>query len=219
MQALLKLSGFIDRANERIGKLSTWMILIVVVVSAGNAVMRYVINWSSNGFLEVQWYLFSAIFLLCSGYVLLNNEHIRIDVIAGRLSPRAQNWIDVFGILVFLLPMALITLYLSWPVFMNAWDSGEGSPNPGGLIRWPVRLLMPAGFLLLALQGVSELIKRVAFLSGKGPNPLDKVKGPTAEEELAEVIRKHQVAPEVADIVEMNRDMVDDMKPHERSGK
>lgn len=219
MQALLKLSGLIDRANEQIGKLSTWMILIVVVVSAGNAVMRYAINWSSNGFLEIQWYLFSAIFLLCSGYVLLNNEHIRIDVIVGRLSPRAQNWIDVFGILVFLLPMALITLYLSWPVFMNAWESGEGSPNPGGLIRWPVRLLMPAGFLLLALQGVSELIKRLAFLSGSGPNPLDKVKGPTAEEELAEVIRKHQVAPEVADIVEMNRDMVDDMKVHEGSGK
>lgn len=219
MRALLKLSGLIDRANEQIGKLSTWMILIVVVVSAGNAVMRYAINWSSNGFLEIQWYLFSAIFLLCSGYVLLNNEHIRIDVIVGRLSPRAQNWIDVFGILVFLLPMALITLYLSWPVFMNAWESGEGSPNPGGLIRWPVRLLMPAGFLLLALQGVSELIKRLAFLSGSGPNPLDKVKGPTAEEELAEVIRKHQVAPEVADIVEMNRDMVDDMKVHEGSGK
>ncbi|MFA7280054.1 MAG: TRAP transporter small permease subunit [Sterolibacterium sp.] len=219
MQPLLKLSGVIDNINLRLGKATTWLILIVVVISAGNAVMRYAINWSSNGLLEIQWYLFSAIFLLCSGYVLLNNEHIRIDVIAGRLSPRAQNWIDVFGIMVFLLPMAMITLYLSWPVFINAWDSGEGSPNPGGLIRWPVRLLMPIGFLLLTLQGFSELIKRVAFLTGHAPNPLDKVKGPTAEEELAEAIRKRQVASEVADIVEMSRDMVEDDKPHERSAK
>ncbi|MDO8931987.1 MAG: TRAP transporter small permease subunit [Rhodocyclaceae bacterium] len=217
MQPLLKLSGLIDQTNERVGKLATWMILVVVVISAGNAVMRYAINWSSNGLLEIQWYLFSGIFMLCSGYVLLKNEHIRIDVVAGRLSPRAQNWIDVFGILVFLLPMVLITLTLSWPVFMNAWDTGEGSPNPGGLIRWPVRLLMPIGFLLLALQGVSELIKRIAFLTGNGPNPLDKVKGPTAEEELAEIIKKHQVAPEVADIVGMNRDMVEE-KPHEHEG-
>ncbi len=217
MQALLKLSGLIDQTNERIGKLTTWLILLVVVISAGNAVMRYTINWSSNGLLEIQWYLFSAVFLLCSGYVLLKNEHIRIDVVAGRLSPRAQNWIDVFGIIVFLLPMVLIVLTLSWPVFMNAWDTGEGSPNPGGLVRWPVRLLMPIGFLLLTLQGFSELIKRIAFLAGKGPNPLDKVKGPTAEEELAAVIKQHQVAPEVADIVEMNRDMIEE-KPHEHEG-
>ena len=219
MQPLLKLSGLIDKLNHHLGKTTTWLILLVVVISAGNAVMRYAINWSSNGLLEIQWYLFSAIFLLCSGYVLLNNEHIRIDVIAGRLSPRTQNWIDVFGILVFLLPMALITLKLSWPVFMNAWDTGEGSPNPGGLIRWPVRLLMPVGFLLLTLQGMSELVKRIAFLAGQGPNPLDKVKGPTAEEELAEAIKKHHVASEVADIVEMNRDMVEDRKPHEGSRK
>jgi TRAP-type mannitol/chloroaromatic compound transport system permease small subunit len=217
MQGLLKLSGLIDGINVRVGKASTWLVLIVVVISAGNAVMRYTIDWSSNGFLEIQWYLFSAVFLLGAGYVLLNNEHIRIDVIAGRLSPRAQNWIDVFGLVVFLLPMAGIILYLSWPVFTNAWLTSETSPNPGGLIRWPVRLLMPVGFLLLTLQGVSELIKRVAFLAGRAPNPLDKVKGPTAEEELAEVIKKHQVAPEVADIVEMNRDMVE--KPHEGSDK
>jgi TRAP-type mannitol/chloroaromatic compound transport system permease small subunit len=217
MQGLLKLSGLIDGMNERIGKAATWLVLVIVVISAGNAVMRFSIDWSSNGFLEIQWYLFSAIFLLCAAYVLLKNEHIRIDVIAGRLSPRAQNWIDVFGILVFMLPMVLMTLYLSWPVFMNAWTSGEGSPNPGGLIRWPVRLLMPVGFFLLTLQGLSELIKRIAFLTGKGPNPLDHVKGPTAEEELAEAIKKHQVAPEVADIVEMNRDMID--KTHEGGRK
>ena len=215
MQGLLKLSGLIDGVNMRVGKLTTWLILVVVVISAGNAVMRYSIDWSSNGLLEIQWYLFSAVFLLCSGYVLLNNEHIRIDVICGRLSQRAQNWIDVFGIVVFLLPMAALVLYLSWPVFMNAWTTNEGSPNPGGLVRWPVRLLMPVGFLLLTLQGISELIKRLAFLTGNGPNPLAKTTGPTAEQELAEVIKQHQVAPEVADIVEMNRDMVEDDKPHE----
>jgi TRAP-type mannitol/chloroaromatic compound transport system permease small subunit len=217
MQGLLKLSGAIDGINHRVGKAATWLVLLVVVISAGNAVMRYTIDWSSNGLLEIQWYLFSAIFLLSAGYVLLKNEHIRIDVIAGRLSPRAQNWIDVFGILVFLLPMAGIVLYLSWPVFMNAWLTSETSPNPGGLIRWPVRLLMPVGFLLLTAQGISELIKRVAFLAGRGPDPLDTTTGPTAEEELAEAIKKHQVAPEVADIVEMNRGMVE--KPHEGSDK
>jgi TRAP-type mannitol/chloroaromatic compound transport system permease small subunit len=217
MQGLLKLSGLIDGMNERIGKAATWLVLVIVVISAGNAVMRFSIDWSSNGFLEIQWYLFSAIFLLCAAYVLLKNEHIRIDVIAGRLSPRAQNWIDVFGILVFMLPMVLMTLYLSWPVFTLAWHSNEMSPNPGGLIRWPVRLLMPVGFFLLTLQGLSELIKRIAFLTGKGPNPLDKVTGPTAEEELAEAIKKHHVAPEVADIVEMNRDMID--KTHEGGRK
>jgi TRAP-type mannitol/chloroaromatic compound transport system permease small subunit len=216
MQGLLKLSGLIDGLNERIGKLATWLILVVVLISAGNALSRYAFNLSSNAWLEIQWYLFSAIFLLCAAYVLQKNEHIRIDVIAGRLSERGQNWIDVFGILVFLLPMALIVGYLSWPVFVNAWHSGEGSPSPGGLIRWPVRLLMPIGFALLVLQAVSELIKRVAFLAGAGPNPLAKIKGPSAEEELAEEIRKHQVAPEVADIVHMNRDMVDDGKEGER---
>ncbi len=177
MNALLAFSRSVDRLNEVIGKTMTWLILIVVVISAGNAVVRYAFDWSSNGLLEIQWYLFSAIFLLSAGYVLNKNEHIRIDVIAGRLSARSQNWIDVFGILVFLLPMAIMTAYLSWPVFTLAWNSGEVSANPGGLIRWPVRLLMPVGFFLLLLQGLSELVKRIAFLTGRGPNPLDKVKG------------------------------------------
>jgi TRAP-type mannitol/chloroaromatic compound transport system permease small subunit len=212
MQGLLKLSSLIDGVNQGIGKAATWLVLVVVVISAGNAVMRYAVNWSSNGLLEIQWYLFSAIFLLCAAYVLNKNEHIRIDVIAGRFSARTQNWIDVFGILVFLLPMVLLTLYLSWPVFMNAWTTGEGSPNPGGLVRWPVRLLMPIGFLLLTLQGFSELIKRIAFLTGNGPNPLEKVKRPSAEEELAETIRKRQTAPDMADIVGMNQAMVDGKK-------
>jgi len=219
MESLLKISAWIDGLNERVGKASTWLVLLVVVISAGNAVMRYSIDWSSNGLLEIQWYLFSAIFLLGAGYVLLRNEHIRIDILVSRLSPRAQNWIDVFGLVVFFLPMVLIVLYLSWPVFTNAWTTDEMSPNPGGLTRWPVRLLMPLGFLILLLQGVSELIKRVAFLAGAAPNPLAKTTGPTAEQELAEAIKHHQVAPEVADIVEMNRDMVEDEKPHEGGSK
>ncbi|WP_131110350.1 TRAP transporter small permease subunit [Sulfuricystis thermophila] len=209
MNFLLQLSRLIDRINEAVGRAAIWLILVVVLISAGNAVSRFAFNMSSNAMLEVQWYLFSAIFLACAAYVLKKNEHIRIDVIAGRFSERAQNWIDVFGILVFLLPMAVLIAYLSWPVFMNAWHSGEVSANAGGLIRWPVRLLLPLGFALLILQAVSELIKRVAFLAGIAPNPLKKAAGPSAEEELAAEIRKHQVAPEVADIVHMNHEMIE----------
>jgi TRAP-type mannitol/chloroaromatic compound transport system permease small subunit len=209
MNFLLQFSRLIDAANERIGRVAIWLVLVVVLVSAGNAVSRFAFNLSSNAMLEIQWYLFSAIFLFCAAYVLKRNEHIRIDVIAGRFSARGQNWIDVFGIVVFLLPMALMVAYLSWPVFMNAWNSGEVSPNPGGLVRWPVRLMLPIGFALLILQAVSELIKRVAFLAGAGPNPLAKEAAPSAEEELAAEIKKHQVAPEVADIVHLNREMVD----------
>jgi TRAP-type mannitol/chloroaromatic compound transport system permease small subunit len=208
VNALLAFSRGVDRVNEAIGKAATWLILVVVVISAGNAIVRYAIDWSSNGLLEIQWYLFSAVFLLCAAYVLNKNEHIRIDVIAGRLSPRAQNWIDVFGIVVFLLPMVIMTMTLSWPVFMNAWHSGETSANPGGLIRWPVRLLMPVGFFLLLLQGLSELVKRVAFLTGRAPNPLDKVRTKTAEEELAEEIKKHHVSAEVMSAVEANKEML-----------
>ncbi len=208
MNALLGFSRGVDRLNEAVGKATIWLILIVVVISAGNAVFRYAFDWSSNGLLEIQWYIFSAIFLFCAGYVLNKNEHIRIDVIAGRLSPRAQNWIDVFGIVVFLLPMVIMTMLLSWPVFMNAWHTGEVSANPGGLVRWPVRLLLPVGFFLLLLQGLSELVKRIAFLTGKGPNPLDRTKSRTAEEELAEEIRKHHVAAEVLDTVDAAKDML-----------
>ncbi len=205
MQALLKLSGLIDTINMRVGKAVTWLVLAAVLVSAENAIVRKAIDWSSNALLEIQWYFFSAIFLLGAGYVLLRNQHVRIDVIAGRLSPRAQNWIDVFGLLVFLLPMTGLVLWLSWPVFMNAWTSGETSSNPGGLIRWPVRLLMPVGFLLLFLQGVSELVKRLAFLRGQAPNPLQKDEEASAEAELAEAIKQHLVADEVVEEVEQAR--------------
>jgi TRAP-type mannitol/chloroaromatic compound transport system permease small subunit len=207
MNFLLQFSRLIDGINEAIGRAAIWLILVVVIISAGNAVSRYAFDWSSNAMLEIQWYLFSAIFLFCAAYVLKQNEHIRIDVIVGRLSEKTQNWIDVFGIVVFLLPMAFLIAWLSWPVFMNAWDSGEVSANYGGLIRWPVRLMLPLGFVLLILQAVSELIKRIAFLTGSGPNVLATDTGPSAEEELAEEIRKHQVGHEVVDIVHMNHDM------------
>jgi TRAP-type mannitol/chloroaromatic compound transport system permease small subunit len=147
-------------------------------VSAGNATSRYALNIASNAWLELQWYLFAAVFLLCSGYTLLHNEHIRIDVMSSHLSRRTQVWIDVFGLVFFLLPMSLFIMWLSWPIFMNAWTSGEISGSAGGLIRWPVRLLVPLGFFLLSLQGFSELIKRIAFLMDLIPDPVEKHKDP-----------------------------------------
>jgi TRAP-type mannitol/chloroaromatic compound transport system permease small subunit len=210
MNFLLQFTRLIDRLSESVGRASIWLVLVVVVISAGNAVARFSMNLSSNAMLEIQWYLFSAIFMFSAAYVLKRNEHIRIDVVAGRLSEKTQNWIDVFGILVFLLPMACLIAWLSWPVFMNAWNTGEMSPNPGGLIRWPVRLMMPIGFALLILQAFSELIKRFAFLAGAAPNPLLKEAGPSAEAELAEAIKKHQVGGEVVSYVEANHAMVED---------
>ena len=174
-------SRAIDALNERIGRIVLWLILFMVLVSAGNAVFRYAFNISSNAWLELQWYMFATVFLLCAGYTLRNDEHIRIDVISSHLSRRTQIWIDIFGTAFFLLPLSLTILVLSWPVFMNAWQSGEISSNAGGLIRWPARLLVPLGFLLLSVQGFSELIKRVAFLMGLIPDPGEKHKDPALE--------------------------------------
>src|SRR5262245_51500976 len=150
MTSLLKLSRAIDWVNERVGRAVLWLVLVIVLVSAGNAVSRYALNLSSNAFLELQWYLFALIFLLCSGYTLLHNEHIRIDVVTSHFSARTRAWIDVFGTVFFLLPVALYIMWLSWPIFMNAWVSGEMSSNAGGLIRWPARLVIPVGFFLLS---------------------------------------------------------------------
>lgn len=172
MNSLLRLSRAIDTLNRRVGRSVLWLVLFAVLISAINAVTRKLFNLSSNAFLELQWYLFSAIFLLCAGYTLLHNEHVRIDLISARLSPRARAVVDIVGTLFFLLPMALVVLKLSWPVFVDAYTSDEVSSNAGGLTRWPVKLLMPAGFALLALQGISELIKRAAFLAGCAPDPL-----------------------------------------------
>jgi len=178
VKPLLALSRAIDLVNEHVGRLIYWAILIMVLISAGNAVSRYALNIASNAWLELQWYLFALVFLLCSGYTLLHNEHIRIDIVSSQLSRRAQVWIDVFGIVFFLLPMSLFIMWLSWPIFMNAWTSGEISGNSGGLIRWPARLLVPLGFFLLSAQGFSELIKRIAFLQGLIPDPVEKHKDP-----------------------------------------
>ena len=188
MSALLALSRLIDRLNERVGRSLYWLVLAAVIISAANAIVRKAFNVSSNSFLEIQWYLFSAIFLGCAGYTLLRNEHVRIDVIAGKLSKRAQTWIDIFGTIFFLLPMAVLIMWLSWPVFIEAYARHEVSTNAGGLIVWPARLLVPIGFFLLALQGLSELVKRIAFLQGLIPDPSEKLVVKTAEEQLAEDI-------------------------------
>jgi TRAP-type mannitol/chloroaromatic compound transport system permease small subunit len=186
MKQLLALSRAIDFVNEHIGRAVYWLVLIVALISAGNATSRYALNMASNAWQELQWYLFAAIFLLCAGYTLLHNEHIRIDVLSSRLSRRTQIWIDVFGMVFFLLPMTLFIMWLSWPIFMNAWTSGEISGNAGGLIRWPARLLIPIGFFLLSLQGVSELIKRIAYLKGLIPDPVEKHADPALEQMTAD---------------------------------
>ena len=171
VKGLLVFSRAIDTLNEWVGRIVAWLVLVAVLVSSGNAVMRYGLNWSSNAWLELQWYLFSAVFLLCAGYTLLRNEHIRIDIVTGNLSRRAQAWIDVIGGIFFLLPVTLLILWLSWPMFVESYIRDEVSADPGGLLRWPVKILVPIGFLLLALQGISELIKRIAYLRGVIPHP------------------------------------------------
>jgi TRAP-type mannitol/chloroaromatic compound transport system permease small subunit len=173
MTFLLGISRLIDAINEKIGNWVSWLSLAAVLVSSGNALMRYGIDWSSNAFLELQWYLFSAVFMLAAAYSLRHNEHVRIDIIFNRLSPRTQAMVDTFGVILFLFPMTLIIIYDGWKFFDEAWRIQEMSANPGGLIRWPVKLLIPVGFSLLFLQGVSQLIKQIAFICGKADNPLE----------------------------------------------
>jgi TRAP-type mannitol/chloroaromatic compound transport system permease small subunit len=192
VNALLAFSRLIDALNTRVGTAVTWLVLAAVVISATNAVVRKTLDYSSNAWLEVQWYLFSGIFLLCAAFTLLRNEHIRIDVVAGRFSRRTQAWIDVIGSVFFLFPMVALVLYEAWPWFVRAWASGEISSSAGGLTLWPAKALVPLGFALLALQGVSELIKRIAFLKGLIPDPAEKVVEKTPEEILAEEIRRER---------------------------
>ena len=190
MQALLRLSQGIDRLNAWVGKYVIWLILAATVISGVNAVVRKVFHTSSNAFLEVQWYFFAASFLLAAGYTLLEKEHVKVDVINARLSLRTRVWIDVLGFTLFLTPMCALVLYYGIPFFLQAWNTGEMSSNAGGLIRWPVYLMMPLGFGLLLLQGLSELIKRIAFLMRLIEDPTVKIVAKSAEEELAEAIRK-----------------------------
>lgn len=182
MKPLLKLSNIIDAFNNRIGQGLMWLILAAVLISAGNAFIRKLFNVSSNAFLEVQWYLFAAVFMLGAGYTFLKNAHVRIDFLSSRLSAKARNWIDVIGIILFLMPLCYLLITLGWPLFVNAYQSGEMSQNAGGLIRWPAYMIIPVGMGLLLLQGLSELIKRFAYLSGHIDDPLGHHDNPEEEE-------------------------------------
>ena len=191
MTPLLSLSRLIDGMSNLIGRAMMWFLLATTLISASNAIIRKVFNISSNAFLEIQWYLFAAVFMLGSGYAFLKNAHVRIDFISSKFSARGRNIVDVIGIIVFVFPLCYLMVKLSWPVFENAWVSGEMSSNAGGLVRWPVYGVIPLGFVILAMQAVSELIKRVAFLTGNGPDVLAH-DGPTDEEKLAEALLAEQ---------------------------
>ncbi len=189
MTPLLNLSRAIDRLSEWIGRWVAWLVLVAVLISATNAVIRKAFSMSSNAFLEIQWYLFAAVFLLAAGYTMLRQEHVKIDVVSGRFSKRTQITIEAVCIVLFLFPFCINVITLVWPLVVNAYVTGEMSSNAGGLIRWPVFALVPVGFVLLMLQGVSELIKRIAFLRGLIDDPTRKQQTKSAEEELAEFVR------------------------------
>jgi TRAP-type mannitol/chloroaromatic compound transport system permease small subunit len=191
---LLALSRLIDRGTEWIGRWLAWLVLGAVLISALNAAVRKVFNTSSNAYLEIQWYLFAAVFLLAAGYTMLRQEHVRIDVILGRFSKRTQIWIDVVGLTCFVLPLVYVVIHLSFPLAVRAYVMNEYSSNAGGLIRWPVFALLPLGFALLGIQAISELIKRIAFLRGLIPDPTRKLQAKSAEEELAEFLLQKEVA-------------------------
>jgi TRAP-type mannitol/chloroaromatic compound transport system permease small subunit len=191
---LLSLSRLIDRFTAWVGRWVAWLVLAAVLISAINAAVRKLFNTSSNAYLEIQWYLFAAVFLLAAGYTLMRQEHVKIDVVSGHLSKRTQIWIDIVGLVLFVLPLVYTVIRLSLPLTVRAYEMNEYSSNAGGLIRWPVFAMLPLGFLLLGIQAVSELIKRVAFLRGLIPDPTQKAQAKSAEEELAE-----QLAKEVAE--------------------
>ena len=172
MPFLLALSRAIDALSAIVGKAISWLLLAAILISALNAISRKVFSVSSNAWLESQWYLFSAVFLIAAGYTLLANEHVKVDLIYGKLPRKGQIIVDIFGTIFFLMPFCLVTVYLSWPVFLQKFASGEVSNNTGGLLQWPAWLLIPVGFGLLALQGFSELIKRIAILRGDSPDPV-----------------------------------------------
>ncbi len=187
MKTLLKLAQAIDTLNERVGRSIYWLILIMVIISTVNALFRKLFNMSSNAFLEIQWYLFAAVFLLGSGYTLLRNEHVRIDVFSSKLGPKAQIWIDILGTLIFLFPFTLLILYDGWRYFVFSFTGWEWSLNPGGLLVWPAKLLIPMGFLLLFLQGVAQLIKLIGALQGHGDSSA-LLRHHTVEEDTVETL-------------------------------
>ena len=169
MKLLLTFSRVVDGINTRIAAIADWLTLVAVLVSAGNAFVRYGLSWSSNALLEVQWYFFAGMVMLGSAYTLLRNEHVRVDILYGSIGERARLWVDILGIIFFLMPAMILLTWMTWPFFWDSFVRHEGSQNAGGLLRWPVKLLLPLGFLMLCLQGVSELIKRVALLRGLEP--------------------------------------------------
>ena len=187
MSLLLSLARFIDALNEKIGLTVSWALLVAVLICAGNAIIRYSFNMSSNAWLEIQWYLFAAMFLLAGAYTLKRNEHVRIDVIVGRFSRRTQIIIDILGFAIFLLPVSLLILYFSIPFAMESLRNQEVSSNAGGLILWPAKMLIPAGFILLTLQGFSELFKRLAYLAGLVDASEFEKQAATPEEEIAAI--------------------------------
>ena len=201
MSFLLALSKRIDRMSEFLGRWVAWLVLAAVLISAANAITRKAFNLSSNAFLEIQWYLFAAVFLLAAGYTLMRQEHVKIDVVSGRFSKRTQIYIDLVGLCLFLLPFVFTIIRLSMPLVINAFVTNEMSSNAGGLIRWPVFAMLPLGMLLLGIQAISEIIKRVAFLQGLVPDPTRKHTGKTPEEELAEFLLKKEVAAREAALV------------------
>jgi TRAP-type mannitol/chloroaromatic compound transport system permease small subunit len=164
MSVLLKISAAIDWVNEQFGVIANWLVLFACLISAGNAFSRYLVSMSSNGWLEIQWYMFGGMVLLGAPYTLKMNEHVRVDLLYGMMSERARIWIDIIGGFLFLLPICVILTYFTWPWFVESWVGNEGSSNAGGLIRWPVKLMLPVGFALMALQGISEINKRIAAL-------------------------------------------------------
>ncbi|WP_150286675.1 TRAP transporter small permease subunit [Rhabdaerophilum calidifontis] len=171
MQNLLKLSGAIDAVNQRIGSLIKWLILAAVLVSTANALIRKLFNTSSNAWLELQWYLFGAVFMLGAAYTFLKNEHIRIDIVTGGMRKPIRDGIDIFGHIFFLMPFCWIMIYHGWPFFMRSLELNESSMNAGGLVQWPAKFLVPAGFVLLIAQAFSELIKRIAIMKGLIEDP------------------------------------------------
>ncbi|MFG1374806.1 TRAP transporter small permease subunit [Xanthobacter oligotrophicus] len=177
MSTLLALARGIDAVNMRIGKAASWLILVAILVSAANAVVRKLFDLSSNSWLELQWVLFAAVFLLCGSWTLMDNEHIRIDIVNARLSKRVRDGIDIFGHIFFLLPFSILLLWTSWPFFLSSWSINEQSLNAGGLPQWPAKLLVPLGFFFLTLQGFSELIKRIAIFTGRMEDPNEREGG------------------------------------------
>lgn len=190
MTPLLTLSRVIDSISTFMGKSTMWLILAATLISAGNAIVRKAFDMSSNGLLEIQWYLFAAVFMLGAGYGFLKNSHVRIDFISNRLTDRTRNWVDLLGIVLVLFPFCVLMIVLSWPVFVSAYNNGEMSQNAGGLIRWPVYLLVPVGFALLMMQGVSELIKRIAFLRGLIEDPIGAEAGKSDDQKRMDALEK-----------------------------